>query len=67
MAQTRLPMRKFREILRLHYEQGLHAQQVGPDDRDDAVLLYIVEEVVPGVFVEGLCGIRRGGQGRHGE
>ena len=31
---------------------GLHAQQVGSDDRDDPALVDVIEEVVPGVFVE---------------
>jgi hypothetical protein len=46
---------------------GLHAQQIGSDDRDDPVLFYIVKQVIPSVFVEDLCGVCRGEQRCHGK
>src|SRR6185312_13406528 len=45
---------------------GLHAQEVGPDDRDHPMLLDVIEEIVPGVVVKALHGTGCSGQRGHG-
>jgi CubicO group peptidase (beta-lactamase class C family) len=44
---------------------GLHAQEIGPDDRDDATFLDVVQQIVPGILIEGLRDVCGGRNGRH--